>query len=114
MLALAPLVLAGIELGVGHVVLALVAILVIARSALVVETRLALAEHAEIMVRILQIIFGLDAVAGELGVTRHALVLLEKLRGIATLAIILAVAGGLSALAPLSTTAAPAAAPDDC
>jgi hypothetical protein len=63
------------------------------------------------MVRVLEIIFGLDAVARELGVARHALVFLEELRGIATLAIILPVPR-LSAevLAPLSPTAAPAAA----
>ncbi len=64
------------------------------------------------MVRELQIIFGLDAVARELRVARHALVFLEQLGGIAALAIVLAVAR-LSAevpTSPLSPTAAPAAA----
>ena len=44
------------------------------------------------MVRELQIIFGLDAVARELRIARHALVFLEQLGGIAALAIVLAVA----------------------
>ena len=64
------------------------------------------------MVRKLQIIFGLDPVARELRVARHALVFFEQLGGIAALAIVLAVAR-LSAevLVPrLSTAAAPAAA----
>jgi hypothetical protein len=64
------------------------------------------------MLGILEVIFGLDAVARELGVARHALVFLEQLSGIAALAIVLAVAR-LSAevpAAPLSPTAAPAAA----
>ena len=49
------------------------------------------------MVGELEIIFGLDAVAGELRVARHALVFLEQLRGIAALAIVLAIASGLTA-----------------
>jgi hypothetical protein len=63
------------------------------------------------MVRELEIIFGLDAVAGELGIARHALVFLEQLGGIAALPVVLAVSR-LSAevLAPLSPTAATAAA----
>ena len=64
------------------------------------------------MVRELQIIFGLDTVARELRIARHALVFLEQLGGIAALAIILAVAR-LSAEVPaaaLSPTTAPAAA----
>ena len=44
------------------------------------------------MVRELEIIFGLDAVARELRVARHALVFFEQLGGIAALAIVLAVA----------------------
>ena len=59
---------------------------------LLLEARAALAEDAEIMIRELKIIFGLDAVARELGVARHALVFLEQLGGIAALAIVLAVA----------------------
>jgi hypothetical protein len=59
----------------------------------------------------LEIIFGLDAVAGELGVTRHALVFLEELGGIAALAIVLPVPRlSTEVLTPLSPTAAPAAA----
>jgi hypothetical protein len=64
------------------------------------------------MVRVLQIIFGLDPVAGELRIARHALVLLEQLGGVAALAIVLAVAR-LSAEVPsasLSPATAPAAA----
>jgi hypothetical protein len=84
---------------------------VIAPGALVLEARAAFAQHAEIMVRELQIIFRLDTVAGELGVTRHALVFLKQLGGVAPLAIILTVPR-LSAevLSPLAPTAAPAAA----
>ena len=44
------------------------------------------------MVRELKIIFGLDAVARELGIARHAFVFLEQLGGIAALAIVLPVA----------------------
>jgi hypothetical protein len=63
------------------------------------------------MVGELQIIFSLHPVAGELRVARHALVFLEQLGGVAALAIVLAVPR-LSAevLAPLTPTAAPAAA----
>ena len=64
------------------------------------------------MVGELEIIFALDAVAGELRVARHALVLFEQLRRVAALPVVLAIASGLSpeVLAPLSPTAAPAAA----
>ena len=63
------------------------------------------------MIRELEIIFGLDAVARELRIARHALVFFEQLGGVAALAIVLPVAR-LSAevLAPLSPAAAPAAA----
>jgi hypothetical protein len=63
------------------------------------------------MVGELQKIFGLHAVAGELGVTRHALIFFEQLRGITTLAIVLAIAAGLTAhsLGTLPAAAAPAA-----
>jgi hypothetical protein len=57
-------------------------------------------------------IFGLDTVAGELGVACHAFVFFEELGGVAALAIILAIPR-LSAEVPsasLSPTAAPAAA----
>jgi hypothetical protein len=64
------------------------------------------------MVCELQIIFGLDAVAGKLGVARHALVLFEQLGGIATLAIVLPIARlpATEVLAPALSPAAPAAA----
>jgi hypothetical protein len=63
------------------------------------------------MVRVLEIIFGLDAIARELRVARQTLVFFEQLGGIAALAIILPVPR-LSAevRAPLSTATAPAAA----
>jgi len=96
------------EFAVALVLVAIVAVL----TALIVEAGAAFAEHSEIMVRILQIIFGLHAVARELRVARHALVFLQELGGITALAIVLAVAR-LSAEvppSPLSPTAAPAAA----
>jgi len=82
-----------------------------ALAPLVLKARAAFAQHAEIMVRELQIIFGLDAIAGKLGVARHILVFFEQLRGIAPLTIVLAVPR-LSAevLSPLSPATAPAAA----
>jgi len=63
------------------------------------------------MIRELQIIFGLDAIAPELRVARHALVFFEQLRGVATLAIVLAVAIRPAAriLGPLTPAAATAA-----
>jgi hypothetical protein len=82
------------------------------RRVLVLEPRAAFAEQAEIMVRELQIIFGLDTVTRKLSVACHALVFLKQLGGIAALTIVLAVAR-LSAEVPcpaLSTTAASAAA----
>ena len=65
------------------------------------------------MVCELEVIFGLDPVAGKLGVTRHALVLFEQLRRIAALAIVLSVArlsAEIPATATLPTSTAPAAA----
>jgi hypothetical protein len=64
------------------------------------------------MVRELEIIFHLDTIPGELGVTRHALVFLEQLGGISPLAIVLPVARlpATEALAPPLSTTAPAAA----
>jgi len=85
--------------------------LVLTPGTLFIEARAILAEHAEIMVRILKKIFGLDAVARKLRVARHALVFFEQLGGVAALAIVLTVPR-LSAevRAPLSTAAAPATA----
>jgi len=63
------------------------------------------------VIRELQIIFCLDAVAGKLRIARQALVFLKQLRGIASLTIILPVSRlAANILAPLSPTAAPAAA----
>jgi hypothetical protein len=100
---------------VGDFVVALVIVgLIVARTALllVVEPRAVLGQDAEVMIRILQIIFGLYPIAGELRIARHALVFLEQLGGIAALAIVLAVAGLAAAeiLPPLSSATAPAAA----
>jgi hypothetical protein len=64
------------------------------------------------MVGELQVIFSLDAIAGQLRIPRHALVFLEELRRIAALAVVLAVAVWPSAdiLGPLPATTATAAA----
>ena len=96
------------EFAIALVLVAIIAVL----TTLILEAGAAFAEHSEIMVRILQIIFGLHAVARELRVARHALVFLQELGGITALAIVLAVAR-LSAevpTSPLSPTTAPAAA----
>ena len=62
------------------------------------------------MVRVLEIIFGLDPVAGELRVARKRLVFFKKLRRVAALAIVLAVSGvaghALRALPTAATTTA--------
>jgi hypothetical protein len=82
------------------------------RAALFVEAGAAFAQHAEIMVRELQIIFGLDTVAGELRITRHAFVFFEQLRRIATLPLIAGIAPAAVAThsgGTLSTTTATAA-----
>jgi hypothetical protein len=83
-----------------------------ALRALLLEAGAAFAENAEIMVRELQIIFGLNAITAELCVARQALVFLEQLGGIAALAIVLTIAVGPSAdiLGALPTATAPAAA----
>jgi len=68
--------LAFIAFGVGALELfALIVIGVITARALFFEAGAVFTEDAEIMVGVLQIIFGLHAVAGELGVARQALVL---------------------------------------
>jgi len=63
-------------------------------------------QDTEIMFRILQIIFRLNPVAGHLRITREALIFFQKLRGIATLAIILAVATTGVSLSSAAATAA--------
>jgi hypothetical protein len=99
-------------IAVHHLLVAIVIIgIVTALAALILEAGAAFAQHAEIMVRELQIIFGLDAVSGELRVAGHALVFLEELSGVATLAIVLSIAFGPSTdarrpLPPATATAA--------
>jgi len=101
--------------GFDHLLVAVIIIgVIVALTAriLLLEATAALTQHAEIVVRELEIIFGLDAVARKLRIARHALVFLEQLGGVAALAIILAVAR-LSAevtTASLSPTTTPAAA----
>jgi hypothetical protein len=59
----------------------------------------------------LEVIFGLDAIARELRVARHALVFFEQLGGVAALAVVLPIAAlAAEVLAPLSPAAATAAA----
>jgi hypothetical protein len=91
----------------------LVVDIIVAHAALVLilETCPVLAQDAKIMIRELQIIFRLNAVAGKLCVAGQALVFLKQLGGIATLAIVLPVSRlTTEILPPLSSTAAPAAA----
>ena len=96
-------------------ILVLVGVVIVAlAAALLLEAGAVLVEDAEIMVGILQIIFGLDAVALHLRVAGQALVFLQELRGIAALPVVLAVAGtGIACWAarpPPPPPAAPAAA----
>ena len=63
------------------------------------------------MVRILEIGFGLDAVALHLGVAGQALILFQQLGGIAALPVVLAIAGSRIVAARRSTAAAAATAP---
>jgi hypothetical protein len=59
------------------------------------------------MIGELQVIFGLHAIAGELGVARHVLVFLKQLRGVSALAIILPIAPEIRvSLAPAAAAAA--------
>ena len=62
------------------------------------------------MVRILQVIFGLDAVAGELRIARERLVFFKQLRRITAMPVVLPVAGtaghALRALSTAATTTA--------
>ena len=97
------------------VALDVVLVIVAARPALgllLLEARAAVLEHTEVMVGVLEIIFGLDTVAGKLGVTSQALVFFEQLGGIAALAIITGVATGIAGhtLRTLSTAATTTAA----
>ena len=112
-LLVAVIVVAGLVVGAGRFSLAFVVVLVAtAALVLLLEARAAVFEHAEIMIRELEIIFGLDAVAGELHVARQRLVFFEQLGGIAALAIVLAIAVRTTGhtLGTLSTATATAAA----
>ncbi len=95
-----------------HAIIAVIVLVIIATALLLVEPRPGIAQHAEIMVGELQIIFGLDAIAGKLGVARHALIFLVQLGGIATLPVIAGVAAAIAGHAAglLSAAAATAAA----
>jgi hypothetical protein len=77
---------------------------------LLLEARTAFLEHPEIMVGILEVIFGLDAIPGQLRIARQRLIFFQKLRSIAALAIVLPIAGtaghALRALSAATTTAA--------
>jgi hypothetical protein len=104
-IVLRTLLVAGLHL----VLVALVVVAVIAAgSPLLLEAGAAFAEHAVIMVGVLEIIFGLDAIPAELRVARHALVFFQELRGVASLAIVLTIAVRPAAqiLRPLASTAA--------
>ena len=72
---------------------------------LFLEPGAAFLKHAKIMVRELEVIFGLDAVPGELRVARHALVFLEQLGRVAAIAIVAGVAARIArhTLGTLST-----------
>ena len=96
-----------------HLFVAVVGVVIVARPwTLVFEPRPALAENPEIMVGELQKVFRLHTITGQLGVTRHAFVLFKQLRGIAALAVVLAITAGLTAhsLGTLPAATAPAAA----
>jgi len=104
----------GVAVGFHQLLIAILVIEVVialAARVLFLEPGAALAKDAEVVIRELEIIFGLDAVARELRVTRHALVFLEELRGVTALAIVLPVPRlSTEVLTPLSPTTAPAAA----
>ncbi len=96
-----PVALIGIDPVLGHAFDIAVEILVIAVFELVVratprliffEPRTGFGEHAEIMIRELQIIFGVDAVALHLGVARQRLVFFEQLGRVAARPIVNAIA----------------------
>ena len=85
-------------------------VILVAAGTLVLDPRPILTEHAEIMVGELEVIFGLDAVAGELRVASEAFVLFEQLRRIAALPVVAGIAPGTAGHAPgrLPTTTAAA------
>src|SRR5205085_5893046 len=81
-----------------------------AARVLLLEAGAVLAKYPEVVVGELQIVFGLNAVPSQLRITRHALVFLEQLGGIAALPVVLPIAGLsadiLSALPTATATAA--------
>jgi len=112
--AIAPaltVLVAAVGFGRFHLLLALVLIGIVALTgALVLEAGAVLAENSEIMVSVLEVIFGLDPVAGELGIARQALVFFEQLSGVAALTVVLAVPRlSTEVLPPLPSAAATAA-----
>ena len=88
-------------------ILGLIALVIAARSTLLVLTGLVVGNHAEIVIGELQVIFHLHAVAIVVGVLRELLVLFEQLRGIAACAAVDPVE--LVAVAALRAITAPAA-----
>ena len=113
---LATLLLATLEallVGVGAILFAakFVAIVVLAR-ALLFEASAILIQHAKIVIRELEIIFGIDPVTLHLRVSREIPVLLEQLSGIAARTVVETVAtvgtARLTVTRLLSPTAAPA------
>ncbi len=92
-LVLAVVIVVRLIVGAGHLLVA-IAIFFITRAALILflKARAAILEDAEIMIRELEIIFGLNTIPGELHVARQCLVFLKQLGGIAALAIVLTVA----------------------
>jgi hypothetical protein len=97
--------------GLGLILLALVLIIVALAGTLLLIAGAALGEDAEIMVRILEIGLGQHAVALHLGVAGQSLIFLQKLRRIAALPVVLAVARTRIVAAGRSTAATAAAAP---
>lgn len=93
--AIAPaltLLVAAVGLGSFHHLLALVLIGIVALTrALVLEAGAALTENPKIMVGVLEVIFGLDPVTGQLGIARQAFVFFVQLGGVAALTVVLAV-----------------------
>ena len=95
--------------GSGVLAVILVVAEILTLTALLFEASAALAKHAVIMIRKLEIIFGLNSVPCELRVACHVLVFLVQLRRIAALPIVLPIAGLPHVLGSLSPATAPAA-----
>jgi hypothetical protein len=91
----ALVLLVGLGLGIDALILIIIFVtgIVVTLAALLLEARPALVQHPEIVIRELKIIFRLHAIAGKLRVAGERLELLVKLGRIATLAVILPVAG---------------------